>query len=165
MALLENGGLLVRQHVESEDLFGNLETANHEFALSGQPDETIAALALDRAGNTLYAGTDQGTLLRWDLSEPGEAELLDRLPVFPDRRAITSLALIFGDVSLAVGDAKGGVSTWFAVRESTGGDTKHLQRIHTLASHDAAIKTIYPSLRDKSLISVDTDGVLHLDHI
>ena len=104
-------------------------------------------------------------MLRRDLSEPGEAELLDRLPAFPDRRAITSLALIFGDVSLAVGDAKGGVSTWFAVRESTDGDKKHLQRIHTLASHDAAIKTIYPSLRDKSLISVDADGVLHLDHM
>jgi phosphate transport system permease protein len=165
VALLNDGGLLVRQHLQSEDLFGNLETASHEFALSGQPDEAISALALDRVGNTLYAGTDQGTLLRWDLSEPGEAELLDRLPAFPDRRAITALTLIFGDVSLAVGDAKGGVSTWFAVRVSEDGDQKHLQRIHTLASHNAAIKTLYPSLRDKSLVSVDADGVLHLDHM
>lgn len=164
VVLLDGGNLLVRQYLESEDLFGNVETANHEFALSGQPDEAIAALALDRAGTTLYAGTDQGTLLRWDLSEPGEAALLDRLPAFPDRRAITALTLIFGDVSLAVGDAKGGVSTWFAVRVGDG-ERKHLQRIHTLTSHHTAVKTMYPSLRDKSLLSVDAEGVLHLDHM
>lgn len=165
VALLADGSLLVRQHVESEDLFGNLETADHAFTLTGQPDEAVAALAMDHAGGALYAGTDQGTLLRWDLSEPGEAELLDRLPAFPDRRAITALALVFGDVSLAVGDAKGGLSTWFPVRVSEQAQGKHLQRIHTLTSHNAAVKTIYPSLRDKSLISVDAAGVLHLDHM
>lgn len=164
-ALLENGTLLIRQNVEQEDLFGNLETARYEFTLSGQPDEKITALALDRMGNTLYAGTDQGTLLRWNLAEAGEAELLDRLPAFPDRRGITALSLVFGDVSLAVGDAKGGVSTWFPVRVSPEEGTKHLARIHTLAPHKAAIKTIYPSLRNKSLVSVDADGVLHLDHM
>jgi phosphate transport system permease protein len=165
VTLLNDGSLLVRQHVESEDLFGNLSAESHEFALSGQPDEEIAALALSGGGNTLYAGTDQGTLLRWDLSEPGAAELRDRLPAFPDRRAITVLALVFGDVSLAVGDAKGGVSTWFPVRVNAEEEGKHLQRIHTLTSHKSAVKSIYPSLRDKSLVSMDVEGVLHLDHM
>jgi len=163
--LLDDGSLHVRQDSETEDLFGNLEKESHAFILSGLPDETIAALTMDRQGTTLYAGTDQGTLLRWDLSEPGEVELLDRLPAFSDRRAITALGLVFGDVSLAVGDSEGGVSTWFPVRVSSQGMHKQLQRIHTLASHDAAVKTIYPSLRDKSLISVDVEGVLHLDHM
>lgn len=163
--LLDNGHLLVRQQVESESLFGDVEIEDYEFALTGYPRELITALALDRNGHTLYAGTAQGTLLRWDLSVAGQGELLDRLPAFPDRRAITALALVFGDVSLAVGDAGGGLSTWFPVRTASGEAGKHLQRIHTLRSHDAAVTAIYPSLRDKSLVSLDAKGILHLDHM
>jgi phosphate transport system permease protein len=32
-------------------------------------------------------------------------------------------------------------------------------------SHDAAVTAIYPSLRDKSLVSLDAKGILHLDHM
>lgn len=165
VALLDDGRLLVTQHVETENLFGDVDVENYEFALSGYPEEDITALVLDGHGYALYAGTDQGTLLRWDLSEAGQGELLDRLPAFPDRRAITALAPVFGDVSLAVGDATGGLSTWFPVRVVPGEGKKQLQRIHTLTSHHAAVTAIYPSLRDKSVVSVDADGVLHLDHM
>lgn len=165
VALLKDGRLLVRQQLETENLFGETESLNHAFTLSGYPDEAITAVAFDKSGHTFYAGTDQGTLLRWDLSEAGDAVLVDRLPAYASRRAITALALVFGDVSLAVGDAEGGLSTWFPVRGSAGESQKHLQRIHTLSSHPSAVKTIYPSLRNKSLVSLNADGVLHLDHM
>ena len=73
--------------------------------------EGVTALALDHGGATLYAGTGSGFLLRWSLEEPGRPQLLDRLQAFADRRAVTALGLVFGDISLAVGDAQGGVST------------------------------------------------------
>jgi phosphate transport system permease protein len=163
--LLKDGRLLVRQTAVSEDLFGDRQEESWRFFLSDMPAERITTLTMDGAGHTLYAGTAQGTLLRWDLSEPGQARLLDRLPAFSDHRAITALALVFGDVSLAVGDERGGLSTWFAARTHDAQGTRRLQRIHELTPHRSAIRTLYPSLRDKSLVSVDTDGVLHLDHM
>ena len=37
------------------------------------------------------------------------------MPAFRDKRAITSLGVLLGDVSLAVGDAQGQLTTWFFV--------------------------------------------------
>ncbi len=166
VSLLSNGLLQVEQRVTVEDLFGESETENYSYDLDpGLAREQITALTLDSSGATLYAGTDQGTLLRWDLSVPEEPQLLDRLPAFTDRRAITALCLVFGDISLAVGDSAGGVTTWFPVASESSGGVKRLQRIHTLASHDGPVTGLLPSLRDKSLLSIDEQGVVHLDHM
>ncbi len=166
VSLLADGKLQVDQQVASENLFGDVEVENYRYSLDpGLDQEQLTALTMDSTGATLYAGTDQGTLLRWDLSSPGEALLLDRLPAFTHRRAVTSLCLILGDISVAVGDADGGVTTWFPVASEASGGVKRLHRIHTLSSHRGAVVTLLPSLRDKSLLSVDEHGEVHLDHM
>jgi len=78
---------------------------------------------------------------------------------------VTALGLVFGDISLAVGDEQGGLSTWFPVANDGGGGDKPLRRIHTLERHAGAVAAIFPSRRDKSLLSLDQDGDLHLDHM
>jgi len=163
VCLLDDNRLLIRQMVTETDLFGDSREATHLLEATGLPGEPITALVLDTTGKNLYAGTGRGTLLHWDLSEAGAVELLDRLPAFPDGRAITSLALIFGDISLAVGDDRGGVATWFGVRDGEG--VKRLQRIHVLSGHRRAVAGMIPSRRDKSLISFDAAGQLHMDHM
>ncbi|MEZ4483878.1 MAG: hypothetical protein R2864_04560 [Syntrophotaleaceae bacterium] len=116
VSLLTDGALQVDQQVTSANLFGEQKTEHYRYQLDpGLGREQITALTMDSVGSTLYAGTDQGTLLRWDLADPEEPLLLDRLPAFTERRAITALCLILGDISLAVGDADGGVTTWFPV--------------------------------------------------
>ena len=166
VSLLEDNVLQIYQQVTVEDLFGDQETEKYLYQVNpGLAKERITAMTLDSTGSTLYAGTDQGTLLRWDLSEPEEPALLDRLPAFTDRRAITALCLIFGDISLAVGDAAGGVTTWFPVASEASGGVKRLHHIHTLASHEGPVVKLLPSLRDKSLLSVDDKGIVHLDHM
>ncbi len=165
-SLLADGRLQVEQRVVSESLFGDPEVEEHQFFLEGvAPRERITALTLDHEGRTLYAGTDQGSLLRWDLSEPGEPVLLDRLPAFTDHRGITALALLLGDISLAVGDARGGVTTWFPVASPASGGVKRLQHIHNLTRHDSPVTTLIPSPRDKSLLSVDENGTVNFDHM
>ena len=166
VSLLANGLLQVEQRVVIEDLFGDGEVEDYSYEIDpGLASEQVTALTLDSSGETLYVGTDQGTLLRWDLSVPEEPELLDRLPAFTDRRAITALCLIFGDISLAVGDDQGGVTTWFPVASESSGGIKRLHRIHTLASHEGPVVKLLPSLRDKSLLSADAQGTVHLDHM
>ena len=165
VSLLADNRLLVEQTEVSEDFLGNRSEERHEQVLEEAPVEAVTALALDHAGHTLYAGTGSGFLLRWNLEEAGSPVLLDRLPAFTDRRAVTALGLVFGDISLAVGDAQGGLSTWFPVVGEENSGEKRLHRIHTLKGHAGAVTTILPSQRDKSLLSLDQGGVLHLDHM
>lgn len=166
VSLLADGKLQVDQQVIVEDLFGEQGAEHYRYSLDpGLAQEQITALTMDSTGVTLYAGTDQGTLLRWDLADPEEPQLLDRLPAFTHRRAITALCLILGDISVAVGDADGGVTTWFPVASEASGGVKRLHHIHSLTSHRGAVTRLLPSLRDKSLLSVDEHGIVHLDHM
>jgi phosphate transport system permease protein len=161
--LREDGQLQVVQEAVTVDFLGNEEKEEHAFALEDAQPERVTALAVDGNGSTLYAGTDQGTLLRWDLADPGSPELLEKTAAFADRRAITALGLVLGDISLAVGDSNGGLSTWFPVAGESGG--RRLRKIHTLAGHQASVEIIQPSERDKSILSLDRNGIMHLDHM
>ncbi len=163
--LFEANRLKVTQVAVETDMFDNEEITESEFFLDEAAGETITALTLDQAGHTLYAGTDSGTLLRWGLSEADSPVLLDKVRAHADGRSITALAMVLGDISLAVGDDQGELSTWFAVRNEAGSNGKSLTRIHKLAKHDSAIAAIIPSMRDKSLVSFDSHGSIHLDHM
>ena len=145
-----------------ENFLGERESreAHHELApeLSGN----ITALALSGNGKQLYAGTDQGELVRWDLSDAQAPARIETLQAHADRRAITALNLVFGDISLAVGGADGQLTTWFPVRSEGGGWS--LTRIHELRQHAGPVLALSPSSRDKTVISLGEDG-LHFDHM
>ncbi|NIQ93084.1 MAG: ABC transporter permease, partial [Desulfuromonadales bacterium] len=161
--LLADGRLLVSQVATTENLFGETQTEDYRFVIDDAVGQQVSALTLDGDGAFLYAGTGQGVLLRWSLEEPGEAELLDRMQAFDDQRRITSLAMVLGDISLAVGDEQGNLTTWFPAPKESGG--RGLRLIHSLAVHYAAVTDLAPSQRDKSILSLDADGVIHLDHM
>ncbi len=163
--LLPGGRLKTTQISVETDMFDNEEISESTFFLDEAATLEITALTLDHRGHTLYAGTADGTLMRWSLSEAGSPVLLDRLKAFSDGRRITALAMVLGEISLAVGDEQGGLSTWFAVRKEAGSNGTALTRIHELTRHDSAVVAIVPSRRDKSLLSIDTHGSIHLDHM
>jgi len=81
---------------------------------------------------------------------------------FPDHRDITALAMVLGEVSLAVGDSKGGLTTWFPVSADS---TRKLRLIHQLSPHQAEVRRIVPSSRNKTLVSQDGDGAIHFDYM
>ena len=119
-------------------------------------------MTMDHEGNTLYAGTDDGRLIRWQLDEQGEVANREVVRAFTDGRAITALALVLGDVSLASGDAKGELTIWSPVNAD---GTRKLRAIHRLQPHRSAIREILPSGRKKSILSLDEDGIINLDHM
>ncbi len=173
--LKEGGAMLVRQldeerievlqEVVGGGLFGGETRETLVAVIDDLAGKQISALALDSDGTDLYAGTSDGELLHWSLREPGSPRLSERVAAFADGRAITALALVFGDVSLAVGDARGGLSTWFPVRVAPDRAEFELRRIHTLKSHPAAVTAIVASQRDKSLASLNSAGGVHYDHM
>ena len=140
--------LRVTHQLVEKDLLGNQKRSNASAEISEPLPGRLSAVAVDTKGHYLYAGTDNGTLLRWDISEPGQIRLLDSVPASEDRQAITSLALVLGDVSVAVGDAKGTLTTWFPVKVSGSGEDRRLTRIHTLRPNHGAVSAIIPSPRD-----------------
>ncbi len=163
VALLpDNRVSVVRQSVQKAGLFGESETKTKQVTLAEDISGHLTAITMDKSGTTLYAGTDNGGLLRWELDEDGNVRNREVIPAFRDKRAVTSLAMVLGDVSLAVGDAQGGLSTWFEVRGPSGGK---LRQIHLLESHPDAVRCIVPSQRNKALLSLGQGGTVHLDYM
>ncbi len=162
VALLPDGQISILRQIAAENLAGDQEVHSYQALLHEDFAADIRVLTMDREGNTLYAGTKDGVLARWQLKETGEVAAREVTRAFPDRRAITALALLLGDVSLAVGDAQGGLSTWFPVMAE---GTRRLRLAHQLRPHASAVRQILPSGRNKALLSLGDDGTLDWDYV
>lgn len=161
--LLANGRFTILQRLSETDLLGNKSTKTSTGEISDRLPGTVTTAILDHKGHYLYAGTDNGWLLRWDLSEPGSPRLIDTIAA-TGGTAVTALNLVLGDFSLAVGDADGGYATWFPVTAAGSGEDKRLTRIHPLPKQQGSVQTIIASQRNKSLLSLDKSGTIRIDH-
>jgi phosphate transport system permease protein len=159
----DNSFRIVHQTVE-KDFLGNEKSSVAAAAIKENISGNITSVALDQKGHYLYAGTSQGSVLRWDISSPGQPRLLETVSADSEKRPVTSLNTLLGDNSLAIGDDKGRLATWFPVTSAGTGEDKLLTHIHTLKQHQGAITAILPSPRDKSLASADNQGNIHIDH-
>ena len=166
VVLLDNNSFQVTQQVTKTDLFGNEKKEDFSFSVQHDIPGKITAFTVDEKGDTLFAGTDSGSLLRWDISQSDGAGLTDNVIATSDSQAVTALTMVFGDMSVAVGDAKGGLATWSLVR--SGDETnkvRKLRRIHQLAAHKSAVATLVSSRRTKMIVSFDVEGKVHYDHM
>ncbi|NTV48920.1 MAG: ABC transporter permease subunit [Geobacteraceae bacterium] len=156
--------LRVTHQLVEKDLLGNEKRSSATAELSEPLPGRLSAVAVDTKGHYLYAGTDNGMLLRWDISEPGQIRSLDTVLASEAHKAITSLELVLGDVSVAVGDAAGTLTTWFPVKVSGSGEDRRLTRIHTLRPNTGSVAAIIPSPRDKTILSLAASEI-HADHM
>lgn len=163
--LLPGNRFALTRKLTSSDLLGNETVKTVHTPFGDELPGNITAVALDTKGENLYAGTDTGSLLRWDLSDPETPRLLDSVRVNSNDHAVTAINLVLGDNSVAVADADGALSTWFPVSETGLGSGKSLTRIHPLAATGSAITDILPSTRSKTLYSLDKSGVIRADHM
>jgi phosphate transport system permease protein len=160
--LLPDNRLSVIRRVTAENMLGETETAEHRFLIEEGIPGPIRALTLDGDGKMLYAGTADGCLAQWEFDDEGRIAYHEVIPAFRDKRAITALAMVLGDVSLAVGDAQGELTTWSEIRD---GASRKLRLIHRLSRHEKPIREIHPSRRDKSLVSLGGEGQACLDYM
>ncbi len=161
--LLADGSLHVQQREETTNFLGEVtESQEHHSLEMGDARGKIQALAISHDGLQAYAGTNLGELLRWDLSDMESPELLETVQAFDDRRDITALALVFGDVSLAVGDAQGHITSWMPVRNDDG--RRVLHHIHDLSEFGGPVQALLPTLRDKNVVSLG-QGIVQIDNM
>ncbi|MHB0956810.1 MAG: ABC transporter permease subunit [Pirellulaceae bacterium] len=160
--VLPGGQIAISRVVVSENLFGDVDTQRVAHVIDASHLDRITAITADDEGRTLYVGNDVGRIARWELGEEGQVLSQETVLAFDDRRAVTTLAMVLGGVSLAVGDDRGDVTTWFTIRID---GKPALTRIHTLTAHESPVREIVTSSRNKSLWTFAKDGTLHWDHM
>ncbi len=166
--LLADNRILVRRHTVETDLFGEpgeRSITNH-WITSGIPGR-VTAMTLNREGTILWVGTETGYVVRFRIEQSGQPVQLDVAWV-PGRVPVTALRVLFGDVSLAVGGADGSLSLWFPVRKEepmvSGAWPDRLVPIRSLVSQQGEVRVIWPSERNKTLLSLGKEGIVHLDY-
>jgi phosphate transport system permease protein len=161
--LFTNQEIEIEQQVREKNLFGEESVEEYRILLREIHPDSLTALELDRSGTTLYLGTAAGGLMRYSLKKPGEARQLDKVQGFDDHRRITELKIMRGGISLAVGDSRGEVSVWFPAPTEAGDDHKSLRLIHSLSRHEGSIVSLVASPRNRTLLSIDSEGSVNLD--
>ena len=160
--LLEDNRIVVEQQTVVTTLFGEGETETSRLVIDDAPGR-VTALVVNKSGTALFAGTEGGHLDRWVLKD-GEVKLHES-KMLPDTAAVTAITTVFGDISVAVGDARGNVTTWAPVRTEEGSEAQSLKLIHRLSEHESPVREILPSQRNKSLLSLDENGTARLDYM
>ena len=160
--MADNRISLSREVTVSQGLLGGTTTETRIVWIDRNIPGKITAMTLNQAGDTLYAGTDNGRLLVVQTDDEGGIVFQDAVVAFPDERAITALAMVYGDVSLAVGDSQGGLTTWSEIRTE---EERRFVRIHELGQYASPVIAIRPSQRDQTLLSLTEDGSAHLDYV
>ncbi len=163
--LLPGNQLAVQRSSKQIDLLGNEKVSEQRYQLTDRLPGPISVFWLGRKGQNLYAGTGNGWLVRWDLSGDDQGRLVETVEAFTDHRRITALTTVLGDTSLAVGDAKGEITTWMPVTTPGKGEDKQLTLVHQLPKSTGPVQLLLASPRDKSLAAIDSQGTIRLVHM
>jgi len=79
-------------------------------------------------------------------------------------REVTSVGFLAGQVSVVIGDNKGGVWVWLPVRRN-GHDAPIMVPVHDLTHHASAVTALAPSGRSRTLAVGYADGTIDLMHV
>ena len=161
VALGDAGEVVVRVAERQRSLMGGGRVQATVHELTDRVPAAVTSVALDGAVRQLVLGTRDGMVQVYRLGEASQSP--DLVETFDAGAGVTALAFLLGDLSLAVGDAEGAVSTWFRVADE-GAGARRYRRIHVLEPHAAAVRAIAPSERDKQFLTGDEAGEVSLHH-
>ncbi len=163
--LMADNSVTLSHEVTSTDFLDNQKTETFNLRIDETLPGKITSIALDDLGLSLYAGTDNGYIVRWDLSDNTAAKKTDTFAATDKSEAISALGLVFGGQSLVVGSKTGTIQTWMPVTAQANNAVKKMQKIHTLEPHSSAVSTILSSRRSKTVYSISEAGIIHADHM
>jgi len=127
-----------------------------------QVTDVLLASAADRA----IIATAEGLLYRYDIRNVENPVMAERRRVFPDDVAVTSLAFLNAELALVVGGSNGAVDVFFRI-QNPGADTAdgyELVRARSHQNQGAAVVDIGVAQRDKSLVTLDSEGGVWVRH-
>ena len=157
LAAAGNGGRvrLEWNHKQENFLSGEISLESTLKALD--MDFEITGITISNDHRWLYLGDESGQVHFVNLATMQEHQI-----VRVSDAAITSMSMLLGGISVLVGDAEGGITQLFPVRDA---DNQYsLEIIRRFAGHQAAISQIVSEQRRKGFLSVDVDGNLAIFH-
>ncbi len=115
-AVTINDDVALLRVVERENFLTGETTSTVERSVIPSKENSSAQTSfvfLDGTGRQLLVIGADGRLLRFDISDPDDATLVESLQVADGSAAITAVEQLIGKSTLLVGDKDGTVSTWF----------------------------------------------------
>lgn len=165
VAVLYGAEVVLAKITQRKPLIGpvvtNTEQAQIDLSdLQGEPTQIL----ISDNSSQLYVATDAGFIGRWNLADFPNLTLNEQVPV-TEGAGVSVLEALLGNRSLIIGGTDGSVAGWSLVESDEIADGSALAQLHELKAHQAAVSQIAVSPRDKSLITIDEDGVLKLQHM
>ena len=124
----------------------------------------VTALAVSETGTEAVVATDRGSFLPITIGEDGTATPESPVLLEASPAPITAAAFLLGGQSVAFGDARGRVSSWFRVRSPDNPGLRVYRRIHVFDPMPSGVTTIGISTRNKGFATADQQGRLWLRH-
>jgi len=133
--------------------------------LGTNPAHLPSYLALNDAGDMLLMVNEDGqtTMLRRDhegLFKPVHHQDL----LADEKRSITSLGFLAGQVSVVIGDDHGGLMVWLPVRKQ-GAGSPVMAPVHNLTHHQSSVTALAASGRSRTVAVGYADGTIDLMHV
>lgn len=126
-----------------------------EESTSGEIATTMSVDWLKLGGNlrNLYLVSRAGTVLYYNIADPEQPELLQKVELVDANDKVTALRFLLGDYSLMVGTQSGKVMQWFPVRDHN--NNFKLEHIRTFDVSDKAIRFIGIEYARKGFVVLD----------
>lgn len=156
--LTNEGHIAVNRTSREEDFMGDITEETAESTIVPESKGKVTNLVATRDGQFLFAASDANELIAWNISDAENPKMID-LITYGEK--VTAMTMLFGDLTMIVGDEKGQLSAWNLVP----GDVVRLRKIHDFVSHESAIATIATSYKDKQFVTLDVDGSLQINHL
>ncbi len=160
------GEELVYYSVEKEtSLFGDGESTEYYSYLSDKFNDTPAVFSIDSEGKQLIVSTTKGYTYYLDISVKDYPELVQEFVATHEKNNVTALNFLIGNQTVIIGDEKGNVTSWMRTtdKESNGG-WKYMHS-HQFSPHNSAITDISASSRNKTFITADDKGFVHIYYL
>ncbi|NDY96929.1 ABC transporter permease subunit [Wenzhouxiangella limi] len=158
--------LFVRYQVKTNFMTGDQQIERRAYELPTLL-EPVEHLQLSANLWNLIGADQQGNLIYWDISRPGDALLRDRQIASEAGEQITAMQFLNGTFSFVVGTSSGRLAQWFLVRDETedaGDNIFFLEQAREFSRHDGAITAIQPEYSRKGFVAVDDSGGLGIHY-
>lgn len=157
-AQLADGGIVLVQRTAKENMLTGETTesvSSHRLTMPPAAPGAVSELVLDGRQRILYAVAGETNLVKWELT--GDAPGPPRT-VSVGSSSVTALTLLIGDRALVIGRQDGSLSSWFLVRSQEDAAQFDLVKVRDFPPHDAPIRALSPSDRNKGFLALDEAG-------
>jgi len=159
IAMTEDGELLISSGTKETSFIDDAVTVETETFSIAEDLGNYSYLLLNKEMDNVYLANSKGDVTVYDVSDPEYPEQVESLNF---QTNITSFEFLTGDISILVGNNKGGISQWFPVKDDNG--THRLTKIREFSLGGKPITDITTEHSRKGFLAVDDSGQLGIFH-